>query len=268
MAPDPSVPRGDTTGRRLLHETWQPLTLLVVTLGFTAGFYSNLKSSEYTNEVVCDASGNIRRAYLDYNPLWDVSEFFSINMGFGGHLSYTQAKMIDACWDVLFGRGGQMIVGLTAYRVIRQSITLIMEQEAIPITTATTVCCQPQIHIMFAWELLKAAMTRSATRYPSSTSAKFSQTARKIACVSACIYVLSFATIAAVMTGYRTEMKGFFGDLVAEDKLTSIDDFHRARIVLQNGTQVGLPKDSYQLKGTTDESQEDQSLYSVLKECQ
>lgn len=121
MAPRLSLPLDDATGWRFLYETWQPLTLFLLTLVFTTVFYTNYKSTN-ANEVVCDTSGNIQGAYLGYNPLWDVQEYFSINIVFGGQLSYTHAKIIDACWDVLFGRGGQMVVGMVAYRVIRSRL--------------------------------------------------------------------------------------------------------------------------------------------------
>lgn len=141
-----------------------------------------------------------------------------------------------------------------------------MERGAIPITTATTVCCQPQIHIMFAWGLLKAAIPRSDLGLFPVTPAKLSQTTRKIACAFVCIYVLSFATIAAIMTGYRTA-GDFVGVIDVNGKPVSLDNLRRARIVLDHGTQLGLPNDSYRFSGTVG-SAKDEPYHNLFLGCQ
>lgn len=76
---------------------------------------------------------------IDYSPIWDPSLFFTINLAYGS-LFFSVVKFIDACWDLVIGRGGQLLAAMLAYRHLRPSFTLLLEQNAIPMATVTLFC--------------------------------------------------------------------------------------------------------------------------------
>ena len=72
--------------RRYIHDLWQPLTLLIVTVAFTAGFYANYSPSESlvpNDFFFCNADGNVEKQALHYSPLWDLQLYFTVNIAFG-----------------------------------------------------------------------------------------------------------------------------------------------------------------------------------------
>lgn len=124
---------------------WPQLALILATSCFLAIFMITQSSASNINgDFFCNANG--APSYFAtrdgfYEPFWDPKLFFNFNVPFG-HLSYTSAKIIDACWDLAFARGGQALVGLLSYRVIRRSLALVMEQSPVAMPLATAICCE------------------------------------------------------------------------------------------------------------------------------
>jgi hypothetical protein len=54
------------------------------------------------NRVACQPDGNFDLYTKDYH-YWSMLGFFQITIGYG-HLSFTQAKIIDIIWDIVSGR--------------------------------------------------------------------------------------------------------------------------------------------------------------------
>lgn len=225
-----------------LHHAWKPLLLIMLTGPFTIIFFSTQDPHTSTeNWFYCNAEGNVaKRAPGVYNFLWDPHQYFTINITFG-QLSFTSAKIIDACWDAIVGRGGQVLAGLSAYRVLRRSFTLTMETCEISIPTVASVYCE-QMQLTTAWRLLRDSLhnrrlQRSSARRGPSRATR----ARLVVQAFACFYVLAFATFVSVMTGYRTELKGIF-DYTEDnwDRVKPIDKLSRPRMIVQDGSRVGL----------------------------
>lgn len=126
-----------------------------------------------------------------------------------GKLSYTSAKIIDACWDLAFARDEQALVGLLSYRVIRRSLALVMEQSPIAMPLATAICCENGNLTLLGILLHNfwCGLRQTRLRWKSQP---LSVDIRLAAWILLCIYVLSFATLAVVMTGYQARFTGCF----------------------------------------------------------
>lgn len=229
--------------RRYLCDIWQPLALLLLTVCFTVTFFAI--QDPYTpsqDEFFCNADGRVVKQNVgEYKPLWDPKLYFTINMAWGT-FSFTDVKIIDTCWDTVVGRGGQIVVALVAYRVLRRSLDLTMEDCAISFPTVTSLYCQ-QLQIASVWQLSRESIShwnpcRSARR-----DSRLSGKLRLAMQAAACTYVMTFATLAVVMTGYRADLTGFFdysADQASELKpLNGIQRLYPS-MVLSDGDRVGL----------------------------
>lgn len=224
------APEQSGTGRAF-RDIWQPLSIFVLTITFTVGFFAAKDPFLSTDgHFFCNADGSVAPSGK-YQLLWDTKLYFTINMSFG-KFSFTVVKVIDACWDTLVGRGGQMLVAIVAYRVLRRSIALSMEICSYPISTVTAILCQ-QIQLNSAWQLLRGMHTRQSDWHDIPWASPY---LRLTAHILVCVYVLSFATLVSVMAGYRAELDGYFG----QEELTPIDKIFSPQMRLEDGARVGL----------------------------
>jgi hypothetical protein len=230
--------------RRYLYDLWQPLTLFVITLSFTAVFFTNYYPYSSTQSLhdwfFCNADGALVKVDQDYRPFWDPQLYFTVNISFGG-FSFSRAKVIDAAWDAVVGRGGQFVAAVVAYRTLRRSLTLTMETCSVPIpAVASLYCGQIQlipvgriIHTMFShWGsvhlIWRQPILRGRVRFGVQ--------------LFACTYVLLFATLASVMTGYRAQLTGYSASGADQtDQLFPVSKLAGPRFTLRDGVRVGLP---------------------------
>jgi hypothetical protein len=233
---------------RYLYDIWQPLTILVLTVSFASSFFGSKDPYASSNHLFyCNADGNVQM--LDpgetggYKPLWDPNLFFTINAPVRENISFTLAKVIDAVWDLGIGRGGQMLAAVITYRVLRRSLTLVMESCTIAVPTVTSVCCQ-QVSILSPWHLLADAFsTKSSWQFE---GRRLSLTGRRRLLVQlfACTYVLVFPTLTSAMTGYGTGFTGLFDyteGTTSEAKPLDQLQVGYPRMVLADGSRIGLP---------------------------
>lgn len=193
-----------------MYDIWQPLTLLVLTVSFTVAFYATHSSYASTdpNELFfCNADGNVDETVNGYRPFWDPNLYFTINVAFG-RFSFSTVKVIDAVWDVLVGRGGQTLAAVIAYGVLRRSLTLTLERYIITIPTVASLYCQ-QIQVMPVIRLTYSAFRQWDFQRPTWRQPCHTGRLRLSAQVFVCVYVLSFATLVSVMTGYRAQLTGY-----------------------------------------------------------
>jgi hypothetical protein len=247
-----SVPQDGV--RRYLYDIWQPLTVLVLTTSFAVSFFavSSLAAENpfaSTNDpFFCNADGTVQmRDTKGYKPFWDPNLLFTINVSARDNLSFTQAKLIDAVWDLGVGRGGQMLAAVVTYRVLRRSLVLTMESCTIAIPTVVSVCCQ-RVNVWSSWNLLREiSSSRSSQRFPGKRLSHVGRR-RLLMQLFACIYVLTFPTLASVMTGYRTGFEGVFGyDPGSVSQVKPLSKLGYAGIVLKGGNRVGLSNSTTQL---------------------
>jgi hypothetical protein len=258
--------------RRYLHDTWQSsLVLILAITACTAVILHIIRSSSEKDsggDLKCNSNNEIEEVPEGYDPLWDTGSYFSINIPVFSGLQYTQAKIIDACWDFGVGRGGQALMGIAAYRVVRQSIKLTMENNAVPISTATSICSQQQIQAMSIWELSRAAAFRQIT---GPWTAKAHTRMRIVACIFVCVYVLSFATISSIMTGYNSVLEVYYGEVEDGEAVLRTSSFNRADILLFDGQRLNLTTESSMIaysRGLPPLEYEKDEISEILRKCE
>lgn len=195
-----------------------------------------LRSAEV---LLCDANGQIQEDNKGFRLDWEISSYFSINIPVLRRLPYKQAKIVDACWDLVFGRGGQVLAGMIAYCVVRDTVKLNMERSALPIPAVTLVLLQQQIQFTTIWELFRALFYPPKIQIAQETYDKRETRRRVLLCLFACSYVIAFATITSVMTGYFAEVEGFYISPTNDEPMTSLSEFTRAFFLLVDGERVG-----------------------------
>lgn len=253
---------------RCLYDLWPQLVLILTTSCFLAVFMVTQSSASNANgDFFCNANGApsyfaTREGF--YEPFWDPKLFFNVNVPFG-HLSYTSAKIIDACWDLAFARGGQALAGLLSYRVIRRSLALVMEQSPVAIPLATAICCENGKLTLLGRTLHSFWCGSRQTRLRWK-SQPLSVDIRLAAWILVCIYVLSFSTLASVMTGYQARFTGYFdANGVGWETMRPIESLARKDIIVHDGHRVGF-QEGYWLSWNSSAADQD-STYTAFREC-
>ena len=126
--------------------------------------------------------------------IWDPNYIFTITIAVGGEHSYTYVKVIDVLWDVLLGRGGQLLLVWIAYRTFHKSIMYIMQTTPVPFCTYGVVA-------------FNAGGLHSIMRYisalGSSQTRKSGKAVRIYIMMALCtLYVVAMPTLFSAMTGY------------------------------------------------------------------
>lgn len=198
----------------------------------------------------CDSSGRIRYQYTNtldtVSPYWDNRLFLSVTMGFHG-LTFVQAKAIDICFDLVVGRGSQVLLTLATYPILRRSIMRSMEVREFSLALLLPVFME-RLSIWSLWAML--ANMRVRRRQPKTDDqaeeikfkkAKIRIDWRVILVFLVGCYVLALPTFTSVMTSYQIRSAPFMPSendtayVSANDFQSRISDF-----VLQNGELVGL----------------------------
>lgn len=248
---DWEIPRDGT--RRYLYDIWQPLVILVVTASFMGAFYANYTSTASRNPndlFFCNADGKVEMANSRYRPLWDPRLYFTINIAFG-QFAFSTAKIIDAAWDAIVGRGGQMVVAVVAYRTIRRSLTLAMESYAVSIPAVIALYCQQVQLFPVAQLIYNIFRPQDSDRTPKRRPNHLGRIRIGMQII-ACSYVLLFSTMVSVMTGYSAQWTGYFGyDAGVASQLQPISKLSRPGMVLFNGARIGLSDSPVQYASRT-----------------
>jgi len=209
-----------------------------------AGFFPNKDPYPVSEEIFyCNADGDVQSLGYDvpnYQPLWDTKLFFTVNMTALKRLSFTAAKLIDACWDTIVGRGGQMLMAMLAYRVVRRSMTLTMETCDLALSTVTSIYCQ-QLQFTSVWQLLRNLPSARTTECSARTSLSLLAKTRLLMQIAVCVYVMAFATLVSVTTGYSAGLTGVYGYADGQpSEIAPISQVTAAGMVLTDGGRVGL----------------------------
>jgi hypothetical protein len=274
--------------RRYLYDTWQPLTLLLLTTCFTAAFYSNYHSpaSQKPGDFFfCNADGNVEKSEASYQPLWDPRLYFTVNIAFG-RFAFSTVKVIDAGWDAVVGRGGQMLAAVLAYRTLRRSLTLTMETCTVTVPTIVTLYCH-QVQVTSLGKLVHDIFWHWGSTHQKGQRPIYLGKCRLGVQVFICTYVMIFATLVSVMSGYRAQLTGYFGyDPESASQLQPIGELTQPRMVVFNGSRIGLsdppiyerekipfpPLDGtvtlYNISEFIDNSRDFEEPYGVLVDCE
>lgn len=207
------------------------------------------------------------------NTYWDKSLFLSITLGFG-HFNFAEAKAIDIGWDLVVGRGGQLLITLMVYPVVRESLLLCLERTEVPLDTFTSLSFSNislQSAAMLARDLFRTrkrfmpAAKRSDNEPRRSSKGRACLAAiarcwkkvtswnwRFLGLVVASTYVLLFPTVLSAMTGYQAISQAYVktpGDL----SLVATSELQHVGIIVHDGSRIGLSSPA----GLSDPSLED-----------
>lgn len=153
--------------------------------------------------------------------IWNPKYIFIISMGFGSH-SYTYVKVIDAIWDVVVGRGGQLILIWLAYRTFHKSLIYIMQTQPVP-------------YSLYGAIAFDAGSTRSiskiiSTLTSSETKRSWRVTRIYITIALCTLYIAAVPTLFSAMTGYAS---------ISAPSIEIVNGFHREGASPEYCTDVG-----------------------------
>ena len=173
-----------------------------------------------------------------YNPYWDPALFISITLGFG-KFAFSTAKAIDICWDLVLGRGGQLLIVFLVYPTIRLAIMLAMEREPVdfPLFARTWFERMSLTTMGTFFHALRrghdgAERPGIKTRLP--------RILRLAALVLCCAYAMIFPTIMSAMTGYQAELSPYIQvPPLDSGVLVNASQISFPPYVLQDGHRIG-----------------------------
>jgi len=184
------------------------LSILVL---FTAIFFHAITARGLSDNVdswQCAADGSVMFPWQTYSPIWDTSQYLSITLGFG-NFGFGLAKGIDVAWDLVVGRGGQLLVTLVTYSVLRRSFLHSLEKR----TASFRMFAAMAFDRVSTGSLLTLGAniaTRKRKAWRGWTTIQLEW--RYLLFVIAFLYVLSFPTWLSVMTGKLLSHLGVTAD--------------------------------------------------------
>lgn len=145
--------------------------------------------------MYCAADGSAIHPDDDFaNQYWDPSLFLSITLPMG-EFTFTAVKAIDICWDLIVGRGGQMLISLLVYPVMRRSMLTLLEHRSLRMSVVTSLVFE-HCSIWSWWAVAKALLC--------------SWSWGLLGFLYIIVYVLAFGTVVSAMTGYQADMSPFY----------------------------------------------------------
>lgn len=167
----------------------------------------------------CSTTGEFILPYT--SSVWDPSNFFTITLPFSapegstcsysagetheiacGGYTFTEVKVIDLAWDMLVGRGGQLIIIAFSYRIFGDVVRMLMAREEVGYDLFSAVAFHSG-GISSMGTLLSHAVGN--TPIPRTKHAVRVYWAMAVATV----YVVAMPTLFSAMTGYTSTYAPF-----------------------------------------------------------
>ncbi|KAK5701335.1 hypothetical protein LTR17_022665 [Elasticomyces elasticus] len=185
------------------------------------------------------------------NQAWMPSLFLSITNPVKKDLTFPEAKAIDVGWDLAVGRGGQLLLCVLAYPVIRKALLLDVERRPTTFRLFSAVAFD-RISIVTLYALgTGQAHTRRPDRWSRPLMAR---SGLYTAATFIVTYLLAWPTFLSVMTGYAAEFQAYVRNPQDTDVVVKYDQFDPSlrapSYILLDGHRVGLPdRDPLHLDG-------------------
>jgi hypothetical protein len=228
-----------------------------VSTGFTDGLF------------YCDTSDKIRYAYASNafsrtSPYWDSDLFLSVTMGFHG-LTFTQAKAIDICFDLVVGRGSQVLLALATYPLLRRAVLRSMEVREFSLALVLPFFME-RLSVFTIWSMF-ANMRVTRKKEPELESgepiakSRIRIDWRIVLILLVGCYTLALPTFLSAMTSYQARGQPFF-PVNNGSSYMSVENIMIPDAFIEGGEQIGLSQ-RYPLYNTTDPQ-----LYAALVGCE
>lgn len=255
MKAPPGKPRNHR--KAMLEDLVSPGFFFFVIVVFTGVFFStrNGAPNDTTNGFSCYDNNPTFPWQGDWNRIWDSRMFLSNNLA-RGRFTFSQAKAIDICWDLVVGRGGQMYAAFLAYRIMRRSLMRSMESKPMHIPVAASLIFEG---------LSISTLGRICKDLNANARKGGTWNWRLVAFLWMIIYLLSFGTVVSAMTGYQAQMTSFFAERSSSSVLTAsstiTEEDKSPGVIIDDGKSIGLEPFATLANST----QPDQ--YAMLQSC-
>lgn len=255
-------------GKRVRYATLYGLwALLFILVAGTSAFFAvvtklgdGVASGRNDSIFNCDSSGKVQYRYSSVfatSPYWDNRLFLSVTMGVHG-LTFGQAKAMDIGFNLVVGRGLQLLLALAVYPILRRSILRSMEVREFSLALLMPFFLE-KLSVFSLWAMF--ANMRSCRTKPKTDDqteqirfrkAKVRIDWRVALVVLIGCYVLALPTVTSVMTSYQVRSAPFLPDglgyVSTKEIENQIPDF-----ILADGTSLGLPYTYPMYKGADDD---------------
>jgi hypothetical protein len=244
------------------HEKWSPfpwrLTLIVLTLPLALATIvvlaaaAEMASQSYILGRDCYPNGMWKEATGATWRIMDSSYFFTPNLSFGT-FTFTQVKVVDIAWDLIIGRGGQLLLAWVNYRVFNEWLVYHMELHP----------TSYKLYAAVAFETTTigtlGVLAKEFLAFGQGTWKRFFRWLAILSMLLSTIYVLSFPTLMAAMTGYIATYEPYIEDY--DHNLIEWRQIKQVAHIINDAERLG----SYSgpLVATTD----DEKLLEAIKTC-
>jgi hypothetical protein len=163
--------------------------------------------------------------------IMDSSYFFTPNLSFG-RMTFTQVKIIDIAWDLVIGRGGQLLLAWVNYKVFNEWILYHMELHLTSYKMYTSVAFQTTTLTTLG------VLAKEFLAFGKLNWRRFFRWLAMLSMLLSALYVLAFPTLMAAMTGYITTFEAYVAD--TDGVFIPSRDFEPVKYII---------RDSYRLVG-------------------
>ncbi|KAI1614701.1 hypothetical protein EDD36DRAFT_162615 [Exophiala viscosa] len=177
----------------------------------------------YQPNNACQPDSAFRVGYGSYD-IWTISGFFQITLAYG-QLSFTAAKIITVCWDIIIGRCGQAVLVIVSYQVYTRALVRSMESSPVSYGTFEAVTLQNgslTSLLKLSRDLLKHRTARARLTV--------------VWLVISGSFVLSFQTLVSAMAGYTANIEPFVQ--VPSGNMVPYSDFQLVRYIVHDAHRL------------------------------
>ncbi|KAF2014836.1 hypothetical protein BU24DRAFT_423750 [Aaosphaeria arxii CBS 175.79] len=167
--------------------------------------------------------------------IMDSSYFFTPNLSFGS-MTFTQVKVIDIAWDLIVGRGGQLLLAWVNYRVFNEWLLFHLERHLTSYKLYTAVAFETTTISTLG------VLGKEFLAFGQPTWLRFFRWLALLSMILSTFYVLSFPTLMAAMTGYITTdsayIESYSKDLIELHSVLDLPVYY----VIEDSSRIGYEK--------------------------
>ncbi|KAK3987144.1 hypothetical protein QBC44DRAFT_246574 [Cladorrhinum sp. PSN332] len=179
----------------------------------------------------CKPDGSFSPFSDDYR-WWSPRSFFEMTLQ-GGSFSFAEAKVIDIGWDLVIGRGGQLLVTYISWHTFARHTAISVQRTPIKYATFQESFLQQEPSVLRVCQFLKG-LEIFPPLYPMWIKAFMGFTL---------LMSMVFPTAASAMTGYTPRMEAFVKDKFG-NALIQFSDFDLLAYKIIDGQRIALTPQS------------------------
>ncbi|KAF2475122.1 uncharacterized protein BDR25DRAFT_381938 [Lindgomyces ingoldianus] len=184
--------------------------------------------------------------------IMDSTYFFTPNLSFG-KMSFSAAKIIDISWDLLVGRGGQLLLAYVNYQVFNEWLVYHMEIHLTSYKMYSTVAFQTTSLSALG------VLGKEFLAFGESSWRRFFRWLGIFCMLLSTLYVLSFPTLMAAMTGYINASGAYVEDY--NNNLIEFNKFKWVAYIVEDAHRIGYSKP---LVAASDDEDLQKAIYNYI----